>query len=270
MKTANQIHFNANYGLDAPGVVRNLLLAGIAGLAFWGTSALNLWSGQIVIGPIAGNDITLVVAPIGLGVGLGCTTMGLWMIWTSKFGKIKAREELLRHIAWTGTENVLDVGCGRGLMVIGAARRLTTGNAVGIDIWQAEDLSGNRPESVLENAAHEGVEGRIGICTADMRRLPFPENTFDVILSSEAIHNIPSPAGRSEAIIEIARVLRPGGQALIQDIRNQGEYRATLAAHDCQDIRMVGSRMTAALMPLITFGALRPTTLLVRKPLSRR
>jgi len=40
---------------------------------------------------------------------------------------------------------VLDVGCGRGLLLIGAARRLTTGKAVGVDIWQAEDRVGNLP-----------------------------------------------------------------------------------------------------------------------------
>jgi cyclopropane fatty-acyl-phospholipid synthase-like methyltransferase len=44
-----------------------------------------------------------------------------------------------------GDETVLDVGYGRGLHLIGAAKRLTTGKAPGVDIWQAEDLSGNLP-----------------------------------------------------------------------------------------------------------------------------
>ena len=42
-------------------------------------------------------------------------------------------------IPWRGNETVLDVGTGRGLLMIGAARRLTTGISVGIDIWSAKD-----------------------------------------------------------------------------------------------------------------------------------
>ena len=75
------------------------------------------------------------------------------MYFGSKYGKIAEREKLLKYIAWTGRERVLDVGCGRGLILVGAAKHLTTGHAVGIDIWQAEDLSGNRAEVPLGNAA---------------------------------------------------------------------------------------------------------------------
>ena len=140
--------------------------------------------------------------------------MALWMLWSSKIGKVREREKLLDRIPWTGAERVLDVGCGRGLLLVGAARRLTTGRAVGIDIWQAEDLSGNRPEATLENARLEGVADRVEVQTADMRKIPFPDGSFDVVVSSQAIHNIYDSAGRAQAIGEIARVLAPGGRAL--------------------------------------------------------
>src|ERR1035438_8243568 len=94
---------------------------------------------------------------------LGCTAMALWMIWDSKVGKMRTREQLLDHITWKGSERVLDVGCGRGLMLIGAAKRLTTGSATGVDIWQSEVLSGNNPEAPLRNAKAEGVENRVKI-----------------------------------------------------------------------------------------------------------
>jgi hypothetical protein len=42
-----------DYGLDAPGVVRNLLLGGAAGLALWIAGIAGLWSGEWVLGPIA-------------------------------------------------------------------------------------------------------------------------------------------------------------------------------------------------------------------------
>src|SRR4029077_19478974 len=100
------------------------------------------------------------VAGAGLGAGASLTATGLWMIYSSKVGKVRARERLLDRVAWTGGEQVLDVGCGRGLMLIGAAKRLTTGTATGIDVWQTEDLSGNKPEATLENARREGVADR--------------------------------------------------------------------------------------------------------------
>ncbi len=63
-----------------------------------------------------------------------------WMIWDSKVGKLWSRDRQLDGLKLRGDELVLDVGCGRGLLLIGAAKRLTTGKAVGVDIWNAEDL----------------------------------------------------------------------------------------------------------------------------------
>ena len=255
-----------DYGIDAPAVIRNLLLAGTAGWLLWTATALRLWSGVFALGPIGGVTLRFPLGINGLWAGTGFMAMGAWMIWSSKVGKIKRREDLLRHIAWTGRERVLDVGCGRGLMLVGAARRLTTGKAIGIDIWQAEDLSGNRADSTLDNARLEQVADRVSVQTADMRQLPFADRTFDVVVSCEAIHNIYSAADRAKAISEIARVLKPEGQALIEDIRHHREYAATFAERGFRDIRTISSRAAMMLLAIITMGSLRPATLLVRKP----
>src|SRR5206468_2531871 len=107
-----------------------------------------------------------------------------------------------------GRERVLDIGCGRGLLLVGAARRLGDGGrAVGVDIWQAQDLSGNGPAATLSNAVAEKVMERVAVCTADMRGLPFNDDTFDVIVSSLAVHNVPDDAGRLAALREMVRVL---------------------------------------------------------------
>jgi 2-polyprenyl-3-methyl-5-hydroxy-6-metoxy-1,4-benzoquinol methylase len=254
-----------DYGLDAPGVVRNLLIVGVVGLSLLASTAIGIWSGEVALGPVAGIVLRFPLGGMGVWCGLGCGAMGIWMFWSSRVGKIRTREKLLGFIAWTGHEQVLDAGCGRGLMLIGAAKRLTTGRATGIDRWQEEDLSDNRPEGTLENARREHVEDRVEVKTGDMRELPFGDMSFDVVVSRAAIHNIYSADGRAIAIGEIVRVLKPGGQALIDDIRHLREYAAAFAECGCSDQRRIGSRTVAILLALITMGSLRPGTLLVRK-----
>ena len=81
----------------------------------------------------------------------------------------------------------------------------------GIDLWSTHDQSGNARDVTLRNAALEGVSDRIDIETGDMRALPFPDGTFDVVVSSLAIHNISSNAARAQAIAEAWRVLKRAG-----------------------------------------------------------
>jgi SAM-dependent methyltransferase len=265
MKKPGVALFAPDYGLDAPKVVRNLFIVGAVGLLLWGSTALGFWSGEAVVGPIAGLDFQFPLGLMGFWFGFGCGGMGLWMVWSSKVGKIENRDRLLGYIDWAGDEQVLDVGCGRGLMLIGAAKRLTTGKAIGIDKWQEEDLANNRPEGTLDNARLENVADRVEVKTADMRTLPFEDSTFDVVVSCSAIHNIYSKPERGKAISEIARVLRPGGQALIDDIRHLREYAAAFSQSGCNDQRRIGSRVLMILLAIVTMGSLRPATLLVRK-----
>ena len=137
-----------NYGIDAPLAVRNLLIVAALGVIALITRLLGVWSRQ---------DLIAVVGRPLISAGLSCGAMGLWMICDSRIGKVREREEHLDRIAWRGDERVLDVGCGLGVILIGAAKRLSTGRAVGIDKWQQEDLSGNNAAGTLDNAMIEGV-----------------------------------------------------------------------------------------------------------------
>src|SRR6476619_985280 len=110
-----------NYGLDAPVAVRNLLIVAALGSISLITRLLGVWSRQDVIAVVA--------RPLMMG-GLSCGAMALWMIYDSKIGKIRERETYLDQINWNGNERVMDVGCGLGLFLIGAAKRLSTGRAV--------------------------------------------------------------------------------------------------------------------------------------------
>ena len=249
-----------DYGVDAPGVIRNLFLAGGAGVLLWASKVLGWWPAAIAVGPVR-----FELAPMGITIGVVCLALGAWMFWTSKVGKIRERERLLDRIPWTGAERVLDVGCGRGLMLVGAAKRLTTGHATGIDIWQAEDLSGNRPDAPLENARRESVADRVEVQTADMRQVPFSDATFDAVVSCAAIHNLYEASDRAKAIREIARVLKPGGHAVIDDIRHGREYAAAFRAAGCAKVESVGSPAAALLLGILTWGSLRPATLRVTR-----
>jgi SAM-dependent methyltransferase len=251
-----------DYGLDAPGVLRNLGLASAIGLGVWASIAARLWSGKVSLG----GRVTLDVTFMGLSIGLVCAAMGVWMVWSSKVGKLGERDRLLGFRAWTGAERVLDLGCGRGLLLIGAAKRLTRGSAVGVDLWQAEDLSGNRAEATLENARREGVAERVRVQTADMRALPFPDASFDVIVSKAAIHNVYDRAGRAKVMAEIARVLAPGGSVLIDDIRHLAEYERELRARCLSQVARPGNRVVPFLLALLTWGSLRPGVLVGKKP----
>jgi ubiquinone/menaquinone biosynthesis C-methylase UbiE len=192
----------ANYGIDAPTVLRNLAIGAVAclggglvlrhyGYSFW----------RIFVGP-----------------GVGFTFAASMMLWSSLFGKFRSRDSLLNAVPWRGDEQVLDVGCGHGLMLIGAAKRLTTGRATGIDIWQDVDQANNSAAATLHNAELEGVS--VDVQNGDARQIPFPDASFDVVVSSLALHNIYDRKERESALGEIARVLKPGGHAAILDIRH--------------------------------------------------
>lgn len=218
----------ARYGVDAPGVVRGLLGGGIGGLVVG--AVLKSRS------KVAWFDATGSIVSLGALVPLG---LGLSMVAYAAGGKLRLRNALLARHTWRGDEIVLDIGAGRGLMAIGAAKLLPRGRVIALDLWSQIDLSGNGPDALKENAAIEGVADRIEIVTGDARKLDMAEASVDVVLSVLCIHNIEPEADRRAALMEIARVLKPGGTAIIADyILTKSYARAFLEA----DLGVVGPR----------------------------
>jgi arsenite methyltransferase len=217
----------ADYGLDAPGVVRNLALGGLAAAVVAAT---------VQVLPFSQGDRNIASASFGLTAVVLLVEVG-WMLYSSRVAKLRMRALIIDALGLNGSERVLDVGCGRGLLLIEAAKRLPEGEAVGLDVWSARDLSGNRPETALQNARLEGVEKRIRLETGDMRKMPFAEASFDAVVASLAIHNVSGREGRSAAVREIARVLRPGGHVALLDFVRTGEYVSSLRALGWTDVR---------------------------------
>jgi len=206
-----------DYGIDAPGVVRNLLLVGVAVLA------VTLIFRRVTVG-----HVELQLFPGFLYTAGSFFLGGGLMLLYSKVGKFRHRDRMLAKVEWTGAEAVLDVGTGRGLLLIGAAKRLSTGHATGIDIWNVEDLSNNGPEGLLKNIELEGIEGKTAVESEDARKMSFPDGSFDVVLSNLCLHNIYDRPERAQACREIARVLKPGGVAVISDYKHVREYAGEL------------------------------------------
>lgn len=217
-----------DYGLDAPKVLRQLAIRG----------ALFLVIGVVgsVFVPESLPEQAVMLRKIGLWAGGSHFLVALFMVWSSKVGKFWIRDRLLGLVKWRGDEQVLDVGCGRGLMLIGAAEKLRSGVATGIDVWSGADLSENSPEATMGNAKAAGVAERVRIETGDARELPYAAATFDVVFSMTAIHNIGDRAGRQKAIREMYRVLKPGGRLALFDIFHAGQYVENLEALGARDL----------------------------------
>jgi arsenite methyltransferase len=236
-----------DYGIDAPGVIRNLFLASLAGIVLALFAPQSLIIGPVKLGP----------RHTGWGIAAGCGAAGLLMLLYAKVGKFYHRDRMLALHSWRGDEQVLDVGTGRGLLLVGAARRLTTGHATGLDIWNKVDLSGNSRERTEQNLAVEHVTEKCSLVTGGAQKMAFPDKSFDVILSNLCLHNIYDKATRIQACQEIVRVLKPGGVAIISDFKLTGEYAATM--------RNAGLSVERKLPNLLTtYPPLR--VLLARKP----
>jgi arsenite methyltransferase len=231
-----------DYGIDAPDYLRLSAILAVASVA-----------GAVLLGATGFVAFSLIVGVIGAW----WTFCAAVMIVASKFGKFRVRDTLVSRIAWRGDERVLDVGCGHGLLLVAAAKRLTTGRAIGIDIWSQVDQGDNHPENTARNARIEGVADRVEIRDGDARKLDFPDDSFDIVVSSLALHNIPEKSEREQAIREIIRVLKPGGQVAIYDIKRISEYQQIFLASGMEQVQVSG-RSYWFLVPAFILTAIKP------------
>jgi ubiquinone/menaquinone biosynthesis C-methylase UbiE len=190
------------------------------------------------------------------------------MVRYSKVGKLRIRDQILEPIPWRGDERVLDVGCGRGLLLIGAARRLTTGKAVGLDRWAPGALTGNRPEAVLDNARLEGVPDRVEVKEGDVRQLPFADASFDVVLSNFVVHEVNNGAEREQMLREMVRVLKPGGRLALVDFIFTGKCVRVLKEIGIADAKRarVGSFFSFWSGAVLNFGFVQTYQVTGSKP----
>jgi len=104
-------------------------------------------------------------------------------------------------------QRLLDVGCGNAAPAVRMVRARDV-EVVGIDIG-AYQL-----QLAKQRVLDEGLDGRISVQYADVNDLPFDDESFDQAWSAECLIHVPD---WTEALRNIARVLRPGGRLVVTD-----------------------------------------------------
>jgi SAM-dependent methyltransferase len=209
------------YGVDggnAGAPIFGAVLAGLGGATWWASRRHRYLAASA--GGLAAAAVTAIAAGYYYSTGPGKRA-----VWS----------QILDDLDLRGDERVLDVGCGRGAVLMLAAHRLPAGRATGADIWRRRDQSGNSHRATARNAAAEGVADRVELADADARDLPFPDASFDVVVSNLVIHNIGDDEGRRRALLEAVRVLRPGGRLRIVDPPGI-HHENVLTAAGCADV----------------------------------
>lgn len=181
-----------------------------------------MWGGAVLVvlsvilarehRPLLGYAL-LVPALLLAGVG------ALLFLISDRKRRAAACNRMVASVAWFGSEQVLDVGCGNGLVLLTAAKHLhpDKGKATGIDIWHT--IAGRQSlEKLRRNAEIEDVMNRIEFREADARQMPFEDASFDVVFASLSLHHAGSRADRARVLAEMKRVLKPGGVILVYDM----------------------------------------------------
>jgi len=150
-------------------------------------------------------------------------------------------QALARRIAETlpADAKVLEVAPGPGYLAIELAK-LGKFSIAGLDI------SETFVEIASRNAQQEGVE--VDFRHGDVADMPFAEATFDSVVCRAAFQNFSQP---NEALREIRRVLRPGGVAVLIDLRRDAVSRAIN-----QHVRQVSSNLREWLTNQLLFRLL--------------
>jgi SAM-dependent methyltransferase len=140
-------------------------------------------------------------------------------VFRGKGGELRHRTAILAQLQLG--DQVLDVGCGTGTLALEVQRRVgSAGRVVGIDPG-TEQIARARAKAARHDLP---IAFQVGV----IEQLAFPDQTFDVVLSTLMMHHLPASL-KVQGLAEIARVLKPCGRLVIADFTRKRE-RTGLAA----------------------------------------
>jgi len=184
-------------------------------IALAALATLVLGAGLLVVAITEASEGNLSV-PVGsleLGLALiaGGTVVAGLLFRSASGRRFRERDALAQYLDLDGAPRLLDVGCGRGFLLLDLLRRTPHGTGVGVEPPRPGP-SRELGERFRSNALAEGVGERAALVAADPRDLPFRDSSFDVVVCRGGLEGLRSTDSVREALLEIARVLRPGGQ----------------------------------------------------------
>jgi len=161
--------------------------------------------------------LVAVLLVVQIGIYLHTTIRGRFLLWGNVLAAVPT------------PQRTLDVGCGRGMVLIETLIEFPQAEGVGLDLWRSRSAKGVERKILISNATENHVMDRTSLQIGDMTAMPFPDDSFDLVTANIAISDVDhDEAGRRAAVAEILRVTRRGGQIRIVDIHYVGEYRDQL------------------------------------------
>lgn len=138
-------------------------------------------------------------------------------------------------------DHILDLGAGTGLVTLALAPHAHAVTAL--------DISSAMLDRLHAHAASAGVSN-VELMNADMRSLPFDDETFDLVVSNYTFHHL-EDAGKEIALSEARRVLMPSGRLIVCDMM----FALSLHARDrhllAEKLKAIASRGPAGLLRIV-------------------